>query len=111
MELKKNDESLLEFKWQDVVFKIKRTANSGDRLAVALRDQKTLATYSLTLVERFVVDWEGVTQEGKPVPYSFKLLSESLPSTVEDNALLALANFIYENTDIAKGMDEGLKKK
>ena len=111
MELQKNDEKLLEFKWRDVVFKVKPRATSGDRLAVALRDEKTLATYSLTLVERFVVGWEGVTQDGKPAPYSFKLLSEHMPSTASDNALLSLAAFIWEKTDISSGLDKELKKK
>ena len=111
MEIQKHEEKPLEFKWRDVIFKVKPRANSGDRLAVFMRDQRTTAGYSLTLVERMVVDWEGVTQDGKPVPYSFQLLAEHMPSTMQDNALVALADFIYAHTDIAKGVDEGLKKK
>ena len=111
MELEKHDEKPLEFKWKDVTFKIKPRATAADRLAVAFRDQKTVASYSLTLIERMVIDWEGVTLNGQPVPYSFELLSKHLPSTAEDNALIGLAGFIWENTDIGSGLDKDLKKK
>jgi hypothetical protein len=107
----------LEFKYKDVIFKIKSRASEGDRLEVLLSARHeggklliSQAEYAKTVIKKFVLGWEGVTHEHKPIAYSFELLEEYFPRDPDGhNVLLLLANFIFDHTDIQKKESE-LKK-
>ena len=52
------------------------------------------------LVELMVVSWNGVTEDGKPVPYSFKTFIERLPADVSNDWILRLGGHILETVGL-----------
>ncbi len=48
------------------------------------------------LVELFVVNWSGVTQDGKPVPYSYDTLMNQLPADQTEDYIIKLGTFIVD---------------
>ena len=100
-------DQLLKLKWQDITFLVKPYASQEDKFIIAtsgiINDDgstvvETRGLYA-TLVRRFVVGWEGVTSEGKPVDYDFSLFSRLPAVPGETNAVFAVGTFIAENTD------------
>lgn len=110
MELSRAKEPL-KFKYRDVTFLVKPHAVEADRLEIwasgKADDGKIVAPraeFVKALIRCFVIGWEGVTQDGKPVPYSFETFVNLFPKQPKDETpvFLALGNFIYEKTDIAE---------
>lgn len=54
------------------------------------------------LVELFVVGWDGVTEDGKPVPYSYRTFAERLPADMARDWMLNLGTFIFEQLGLGK---------
>jgi len=88
----------LEFVAGDVTFLVKPKASAADKFVVIMG--KDTASFMRAVIERMVVGWRGVTQEGKPIAYNPALL-DMLPNG-KDNVLLSLGNFILNSTDIVK---------
>jgi hypothetical protein len=113
MELRKNHQKPLEFKYEDVTFLVKPRASEEDRMLVMLLGEQlpdgnvkfSRPDFCRLVVERMVVGWEGVTRDGKPMPYSFTALSE-FPRIEGKNVYLEVGAFILQQTDIQKSEAE-----
>lgn len=101
----------LEFKFEDVTFLVKARAVDADRLEVwgsgevdNGRIVSRRAEFVKALIRCFVLDWRGVTIDGKPAPYSVELFFKAFPSgeAGAPNVFLAISDFILSNTDIFK---------
>lgn len=58
-------------------------------------------------IEIFVVGWDGVTEDGKPVPYSFDAFMTRIPGDVAKDWILKLGVFIvHELGLISKEAEE-----
>ena len=110
----------LEFQWHDVRFFVRARATAEDRFEINLlydvdkaQEGKVVvprrALY-LTLIERFVKGWEGVTQDGQAVPFTLDSLKR-LPADQEDDVILYLGSFILNNTGLFVTREDGEKKK
>ena len=96
------------FEHSDLVLLVKTKASVGDKMAVEqllanIRNARTIDNLPKTgkeLVRLFVVGWEGVTQDGKPVPFQYDLLYSGLPAALADTLMPALYKFIQANVDI-----------
>lgn len=108
------------FPWKDAVILVKRRASVLDKFQLDMLGErkeeggKLVAKFSQIelgrlLVRLFVVGWEGVTMDGKDVPYSYELLEKSLPADRTEDFFLSLYAFIVKETDIFK-RDIELKK-
>lgn len=69
----------------------------------------SLNLFYRTLVERFVVGWDGVTSGGKAVPYSFAALL-ALPADATQDWVIKLGTFIASNTGILPAAPEEASK-
>lgn len=116
MELAKPQEPL-KFAYKDVTFLVRPKSIEADRLEVwgsgQVEDGKIIskqAEFVKALIRCMVVGWEGVTEDGKPVPYSFETFLARFPNQGrgEANVFLQLGDFIFEKTDIWK-QDEAEK--
>lgn len=99
MELMK-EQPALEFQQGEVTFLIKPKASGYDRMQVVMAKDTT--EFMERVLQQMVTGWKGVTVDGKPAPYSFgavKLLPEE---SIDSAILLKLANFVIENTDVAR---------
>lgn len=108
----------LEFKHGDVTFFIKPNATSHDRfmsvMSGEMKSDGTIAVkraeFNETILRNFIVGWEGVTQNGKPVPYSWEAFISSWPKEEDGkNIFVELTNFIFDKTDYHSKHEE-LKK-
>ena len=108
----------LRFAWGDVTFLVKPQTTSGDKFEIDMAGRPvgntgqvefSPAEFYRTLVRQFVVGWEGVTSEGKPVPYSYENLMR-LPAQSGDDVVIRLGIFIVENTDVTGGKGEAALK-
>ena len=60
-------------------------------------------------IELFVENWDGVTEDGKAVPYSFDTLMNRLPGDITKDWILKLGVFIMDQLGMIKkdaGVDE-----
>jgi hypothetical protein len=112
MELLKSREPL-RFKHKDVTFLIKPIATVGDRLEIQLigeligdKIRFDKAEFSKVMIRNFVIGWEGVTEDGEPVPWSVDTFMTRFPDQDTGSELL---DFIRQNTDIFRKAVE-LKK-
>ena len=110
MELVKQLDNL-EFVYEDVTFYIRPIATAKDRFEIDMtgdwKDGKfemSKGDFFLKLIELFVVNWKGVTKDGKKVPYSFKTFAE-LPNGKND-LILTLGGFIASKTGVLPEPDE-----
>jgi hypothetical protein len=94
----------LEFKWKDITFQIRSTAMSGDKFAISMsspiengRQTFSLTAYYRKIIELFVIGWQGVTEDGKDVPFSLDALGR-LPVDANNDVFILLASFILNNT-------------
>ncbi len=107
MELRKSAPPL-ECKYGDATFLIKPQASEEDRMTVIFAERG--AARCRVVVERMVIGWRGVEQDGKPVPYEFAQL-ENLPNVPGHNLFMDLGEFIIKNTDLqGAGGSEEIKK-
>ena len=106
----------IEYKHGDVTIVAKTEANEDDRLRAGFAGRTKGAPWSSEQNANFcrivcqlmIVDWKGVTHEGKPVDYDFDLLKH-LPRIAGKNIFLELGLFLIKNTDIQKGATEEAK--
>jgi hypothetical protein len=108
IELQKH-ELPLRFKYSDdVFFLVKPHANARDifnlRNCGTLKADGAVAIkggdISDSVLQSFVVGWEGVQVDGKPVSYSWELFISSFPRDNKRDVFLEVAAFIFEKTDI-----------
>lgn len=108
MELLKQE--LVNFKFKDITFFIRKKASLGDKLFVEALMTEALSAKSITqipkigknLIRQFVCGWDGVTQDGKAVPYSYEILETGLPAELADELIPQLCQFVANNVDILK---------
>lgn len=109
MELIKPEVARFEFK--DIVFLVRSKATLGDRMAIealtvgAIQAVKAggiegLPKLGREIVKLFVCGWEGVTLDGKAVPYSYDLLVSSFPADIADELMPQLCKFVAANVDV-----------
>ena len=116
MELMKADKPL-EFKKGEVTFFIKPKASEHDVFNTIMSgEMKADGTVTVKrmdfndcVLRHFIIGWEGVTVEGKEVPYSWEMFVSGWPKQDEGNIFVDLVNFIFEKTDYHK-KDSELKK-
>lgn len=109
MELLKAKENL-KYTIGDVTFLVRAQATVRDKFELDVagdwnKDGKfvlNVGTAYRKLVELFVVGWEGVTQDGKPAPYSFDALM-GLPADAVSDWILKLGTYIASTTGIIVG--------
>ena len=115
MELYRQTEPDRIYKWKDVTFYLRPHATSGDRHSLTMLGDLDNGKASIPrsifyrrAIELFVTRWEGVTAEGKAVPFSMLNL-DSLPTIMEEGDLLCeLGSFIYNHC--VHTLDENKKK-
>ena len=115
MEIQKQGE-ILEHKWKDITFRVRAQATAGDRFEIDILYDVDKGVVVVprrelyrTLIKRFVVGWEGVTEDGKPVPFSLENL-ERLPADNED-VILFLGSFIVNKSGLFPAAEESSEKK
>ncbi len=107
----------LEFKWQDVTFKIKAVAEARDKFELDLLYEvdKTPGEVRiprremyLALIRQFVMSWSGVTDsEDKEVPFTLDALL-ALPPVYDEKGevVMQLGAFIWKNTGISDSFEK-----
>lgn len=108
MELLKIEIAALKFR--DATFFFRTHASIGDKLAVeaivagalTAKDIDSLPKIGMALVKLFMCGWEGVTAEGKIVPFSHALIETSFPAEITDELIPQLVKFVKESVDILK---------
>lgn len=114
-ELLKTDSKPLEYKHGDVTFLVRPYATVGDHMelidtfgfdASGKITTKSSAMYRF-LISRFVVGWRGVTQDGKPVDYSYDRFESSFPLDTQASLCVLLGAFIMQQTGLFPKGTEG----
>ena len=98
MELLKLDDRPAEFVWNDVRIYFRTKVTVGDKFAIdtaGTRIEGDKVEYKpwdfyLTMIRTFVTGWEGVTENGKKVPYSYDALMNRLPSDSGEDLVMKL---------------------
>ncbi len=93
-----------------ITFEFRTKVTSGDRFEIntggALTKDGIVSFNPLELYRvvcrLFVVGWEGVTEGGKPVLYSFETLTTRLPELPGQDIIIQLGTKIAEETGIFK---------
>lgn len=105
MELVKAKDNLT-YTINDVTFFIRSTATVKDKFDLDSAGEwknggytMNVKTYWMKLIELFVVDWKGVTENGKAVPYSMEALLR-LPADGSQDWLLKLGSYIANETGV-----------
>jgi len=116
MELVKSQQAL-EFKWQDVTFQVRSTGTAEDRFAIDIlydvdkNNQVNVPRKEvyLTLIERFVTGWSGVTVDGQPVAFTIQNLG-NLPADPKEDIILLLGAFIFKHCGLWPDAEEAARK-
>jgi hypothetical protein len=115
MELMKQEKPL-ELKFEDVKFYIKPRATAFDIFTLRMNSEMNDGVVSLSsktyyngVIKSFILGWEGVTIDGKPVPYAWDLLITLFPKGKDKDVFFELLDFILKNTDLTYKQEE-LKK-
>lgn len=98
------------FEHSGIALLIKTRASIGDKIEAEAITAQVAAAKSIMelpkigrdLVRMFVVGWEGVTADGKPVPFNYGLIYSAFPAELTDTLMPALYQFILANVDILK---------
>lgn len=98
MELLKLDERPAEFKWKDVTFYFRKRVTVGDKYEIdtagtVMDGEKISFTpwgFYTTVIRIFVTGWDGVSDGGKAVPYSFETLMNRLPADTTEDLVMKL---------------------
>lgn len=113
MELLKLSDSPARYQWKDVVFIYRTKVTTEDKNAVntagALMKDGDIVfdpwDFYRALIKAFVTGWEGVTEGGKPVPYSYDAFLR-LPADPDADVIMKLAIAIGRATGLMKTPDE-----
>ena len=105
MEIYKQTEPDRIFNWKDVTFHIRPRATTGDKHDLVMigdikADGRSSVPRSLMYrraIELFVKSWNGVTENGKQVPFSMAALDSLPTSSDETDVILELGAFIYNH--------------
>jgi hypothetical protein len=118
MDIKLNS-STEKFKWKDVAFTFRTRVNKYDRWKIDTagvvydgnKIQFEVWDFYELMIKLFVTGWEGVTEAGKDVPYSFESL-KNLPDDDGEDIIMNLGKFIAEtNGLIGKKVEDKEKLK
>lgn len=106
----------LSFQIDDVTFSIRSTVAAGDKFELdVLGDFKNgvfvvdRGAIFKKVVELFVEDWTGVTEDGKPVPYRFVTLMTKIPGDMSKDWILKLGVFIIDALQLFGKPDDSKK--
>jgi hypothetical protein len=105
MELLKLDERPAEFKWEDITIFYRKTVTVEDKFtidtagATVKNDKIEFGVWDFykTMIRVFVVGWQGVTQDGNKISYSYDAMMK-LPSTVANDLIMSLGFKIAQDT-------------
>ena len=105
MELLKQE--IAEFKFRDVVFKVRTKATIADALLMNYllencRTKEGAMDSGKELPRLFIVGWEGVKRCGEPVPFDYDLIYSEFPAEMCNEMIPALYKFVTENVDVLK---------
>ena len=103
-----------EHRLGDVTIIAKTEANEEDRMLAAFASRRKgepwgpeqHANLCRTVCRLMIVDWKGVTHEGKPVDYDFELLKQLPRQHDGKNLYISLYLWLIKETDIFKGATE-----
>ena len=105
MELMSNRAETTTWGWGDITFMIRTTVTAMDEFTIMNlpteqhSDKKFYykrEEFFKKLIERFVLDWQGVTDNGRVIPYSFEVL-ELLPARERNEGELPPKGTIFED--------------
>jgi len=104
------------FKWKDITFHLRPRGLSGDKhdlIEMGEIDKNGKAFIPMNkfyrrAIELFVKSWEGVTEDGKPVPFSMENLNSLPVENGDGDVIRELGAFIYNNC--AQDLPEEKKK-
>lgn len=103
---------------EDVKFTIRTNVTVGDKFeldtagSIADKDEITFKPWEFykTMLRLFVISWEGVSVDGKPVPWNFDTFMSSFPASGDGSDLvMKLGSFIAEKTGVLRGTGEERK--
>lgn len=106
MELLKVDKTPATFKWQGVTFFYRKHVTVEDKFSVDTSGKvfngnkiefKPWEFYK-TMIRVFVVGWESVTENGKPIDYSYENLMTRLPANKTEDLVMLLGHHIAIET-------------
>jgi len=114
MELLKLGERPAEYKWQDVTFYFRTKVTVGDKYeidtagTVVNGDKISFTPWNFysTLIRLFVNAWDGVTEDGKTVPYSYETLMQRLPAQQSEDVVMKLGVFIAKTNGLVPSKDD-----
>jgi hypothetical protein len=120
MELLKLGERPAEFKWKDVTFFFRTKVTVGDKYEIdtagtLIAGDKVSFTpwnFYLTITRIFVTGWDGVTEDGKAVPYSHENMLTRLPAQDSEDLIMKLGVHIAQNNGLIssdKKEEDGVK--
>jgi hypothetical protein len=98
MELLKLDDRPAEFVWNDVRIYFRTKVTVGDKFAIDTagthiegdKVQYKPWDFYLTMIRVFVTGWDGVTEGGNKVAYSYDNLLNRLPSDSSEDLVMKL---------------------
>lgn len=112
MELLKQQENA-EFKIGDITFYIRTQMTVRDKFEMDIIGEYVDGHFQMKkgaliykLVELFVVGWNGVTEDSKPVPYSYETLITRLPGDASKDIIIAIGSFIIDRLKIGVKADD-----
>jgi hypothetical protein len=117
MELLKPNDGPAKYEWKDgVVFLYRTKVTTEDKYNVdtagsLMKDgaiQFNPWDFYRALIRQFVTGWEGVTENGKPVPYSYDAFMR-LPADPGQDIVMKLAIKIGQDTGFFKSVEEQKK--
>ncbi len=108
----------LEFKWKDVTFKVRGVATSEDKFEINVlygvdkegKLKVPRSQFYRTAIKRFVKGWEGVTTDGKPVPFSMEALGNLPIDPDGEDVMILLGSFIINTCGLFPTAAEAERK-
>jgi hypothetical protein len=112
------EKSTAVFEYKDVKFTIRTNVTVGDKFefdtsgTITKDDKIEFKPWELykTMIRLFVISWEGVTKDGKPVLWDYETFMNSFPTDSEGGDLvMKLGTFISDKTGVLRGANEQRK--
>jgi len=103
----------------DVTFYFRSQMTARDKAALDMIGEYQNGKWSIDrtahltkIIELFVTGWDGVTEDGKPVPYSYEVLMTRLPGVITGTVdlLAELATDIGKTVGLFPTAETELKK-
>lgn len=101
----------------DVKFFIRSTMTARDKFRLGIMGEYKNGVFAVDrgevfekVIDLFVEGWEGVTEDGKPVPYSYDTFMNRIPGDTARDWVLKLGVFIIDSLGLAKDAGDAQTK-